>query len=192
MALAGRGRGAEAVTELGYYQSVFEGLGSWLFGIEYESFRDTGLGGPSGKESSVFGPWLLWEPWGGCCLGTREVSDYRPCVRAKVVPQMIPFRGNGQSSQNRWCNFTPAGGKLESASRVAGLCRSPLLHSWFPQFPSTWLSPQLLLPRAPAACVAADRLLRVSECTRYIPASGGMQRRRSSGTKLWTRRAAFA
>lgn len=37
--LAGRGRGAEAVTELGYYQSVFEGLGSWQFGIEYGSFR---------------------------------------------------------------------------------------------------------------------------------------------------------
>lgn len=131
MALAGRGQGAEAVTEPGYYQSVFEGLGSWLFGIEYESFRDTDRGGPSGKESSFFGPWLLW---GGCCLGTTEVSGYRPGSRAKVVPQMITFRGKGQSSQNRWCNFTPAGGKLESASRVAGLCRSPLPHSRFRQF----------------------------------------------------------
>lgn len=51
-----------------------------------------------------------------------------------MVPQLITFRGNGQSSQNRWYNFTPAGGKLESASRVAGLYRSPLSHSWFRQF----------------------------------------------------------
>lgn len=98
MALAGRGRGAEAVTELGYYQSVFEGLGSWLFGIEYESFRDTDCGGAQRlkKKSSVFGPRLLWEPWGGCCLGTTEISRYRPGPRAKVVPQMITLRGNGQ------------------------------------------------------------------------------------------------
>lgn len=53
MALAGRGRGAEAVTELGYYQSVFEGLGSWLFGIEYESFRDTDCGGAQRLKKKV-------------------------------------------------------------------------------------------------------------------------------------------
>lgn len=59
MALTGRGRGAEAVTELGYYQSVFEGLDSWQFGIEFERFRDTVRGGPKGIESSIFGPSLL-------------------------------------------------------------------------------------------------------------------------------------
>lgn len=127
----------------GTFQSGSEGLGSWRFGIEDESFRDTDRGGPKGIESSIFGPWLFWEPRGGCCLGTTEVSGYRPGPRVKVVPQMITFRGHGQSSQNRWCNFTPAGGKLERASRVAGLCRSlPLPHSGFRQF-------EHLVPAAP-------------------------------------------
>lgn len=127
--------------------------------------------GPRVKKVAFFGPRLLWEPWGGCCLGTTDVSSYRPGPRTKVVPQMISFRGNGQSLQHRRCNFTQPGGKLESASRVTGLGRSPLPHSWFRQLEHLVESP------VAAACVAADRLLRVSECTHYIPASGGMQRR---------------
>lgn len=114
----------------GTFQSGSEGLGSWRFGIQDESFRDTDRGGPKGIESSIFGPWLFWESRGGCCLGTTEVSGYRPGPRAKVVPQMFTFRGHGQGSQNSWCNFTPAGGKLERASRVAGLCRSPPATLW--------------------------------------------------------------
>lgn len=85
MALTGRGRDAEAVTEQGY-PSVFERLGCWLFGIEYKSFPVTVHGGSKGTESSIFGPLLLWEPWGRCCLGTTEVSCYRPGPRAEVVP----------------------------------------------------------------------------------------------------------
>lgn len=85
MALTGRGRDAEAVTEQGY-PSVFERLGCWLFGIEYKSFSVTDRGGFKGTESSIFGPLLLGNPGGRCCLGTTEVSCYRPGPRAKVVP----------------------------------------------------------------------------------------------------------
>lgn len=112
--------------------------------------------------------------------GDAKGTGCKPGQSPEVVPpNHSPGGGEGysQSSQYRSCNFTPAGGKLESASPAPGAGGTEAqAHSPSPRAGCARLvRPQPLLPAAPAACAAGDCQLLVRKSTRHILASRGMK-----------------
>lgn len=124
-------------------------------------------------------------PLGRLLFGDTRGTSCRPGLRARVVSPNYPAPPGAtvKAPSIRDSNFTSAGWKLESASRVP---RPPRLATRKPRPHAVSLRagrarlvrPWTLLPAAPAACAAGDCLLLARKSTRHISVSRGMQGRR--------------
>lgn len=190
--LRGEGQAPRGVGGPGRAGTV-TGQGPWLLGSNANATwitlrRAEGSGAPhlpAPAFSGTQGECAVWGLKGGDELQARRQGA--GCLHWIVFPP-----GHGQGSQDRWCNFTPAGGKLNSQSYASpSTAPPPGLAGGAGTRSTNTLSPRARAPGVRTRCCPwrwpPGKLLRVRESASHVPAArAGIQR--SAAPKLWTGR----